>query len=130
MGMEQTLEGLKRQGRQALERVFGPDYMGRRATAESDFSADMREYSDICMGAVWGRSGLDLRTRRLITICILALQNRPEQVELHMQAALKGDCSMEEIKELVIHLSLYCGWPTAVGVNNIAERLLKNLGKT
>jgi 4-carboxymuconolactone decarboxylase len=128
MAMEKTLDALKQKGRDVLGRVFGTEHVQRREGSETSFSADMREYSDVCMGVVWGRPGLDLQTRRLLTITILAMQNRPRLVELHMEAALNDSCSPELLKELVMHLSLYCGWPTAVEVNNIAEQVLRSRG--
>ena len=72
-------------GREAYARVFGQKAQVVRA-APSAFARDLTEHGDYCMGAVWGRPGLDTRTRRFITMAIFAAQN-PEHAARLLSSA-------------------------------------------
>ncbi len=113
-------------GRTSMRRVFSNEYVQKRASSEGGFNEGFREYGDLCMGAVWGRPGLDLRTRRFVTMSVLAAQNRIQPLSLHLESALRSDCTVEELKELIIHLAFYCGIPTATAANQALESICKN----
>jgi alkylhydroperoxidase/carboxymuconolactone decarboxylase family protein YurZ len=112
-------------GREIGRRVFGDAVIEKRATTEGPSSREFREYGDLCMGMVWDRPTLNMRLRRFITMSMLIAQNRLDPLAIHMEAALNDGCTAEELKELVIHTSMYCGFPAAVEMNRIAEKLLK-----
>lgn len=65
-------------------------------------------------GDVWGREVIPLRQRSLMTLAFLIALNRPHELRLHLQAARRNGCSMEEIRELIIQAAVYCGAPAAV----------------
>jgi alkylhydroperoxidase/carboxymuconolactone decarboxylase family protein YurZ len=94
-------------------RVLGPDLPtpGPPATeAQAAFSAlASREI----WGGVWDRPGLDLRTRRVITMSVLVALGRPEGLLAHARGALADGMTAEQIGELVLHCALYCGAPAA-----------------
>jgi len=80
---------------------------------------------DHLFGDVWCRPGLDVPARRLITIGILAAQGQPDLLDVQFDAALaKGELDEDQVREVVIHLAHYVGWPLAAGVNNSTERVI------
>ena len=77
----------------------------------------------------WGqlaRPGLPRKTRSLLTLVLLAAQNRPDELEVHLGSAVRNGCSHEEIREALLHTAAYCGLPTARGAIKLAARVLQN----
>jgi 4-carboxymuconolactone decarboxylase len=76
-------------------------------------------------GEIWGRPGLPRHTRSLLTIAMLVVQNRPDELRMHIRAAKNNGVTMDEIKEVLLQSAIYCGLPTANAAFHIAaEELL------
>jgi 4-carboxymuconolactone decarboxylase len=64
--------------------------------------------------AVWDRSELSIRDRRLVTMGITAALGRDELFELQLIGALKnGELDETQIGEMILHIAYYLGWPLA-----------------
>jgi 4-carboxymuconolactone decarboxylase len=73
-------------------------------------------------GDVVSRPGLDLRTRQIATVAALtALGNAPVQLRAHIDMALNAGCTRDELKEVIIQMAVYAGFPAAL--NGMAEAL-------
>jgi len=80
---------------------------------------------DHLFGDVWCRPGLDVFQRRLMTIGVLAALGRTELLDVQFQSALdNGELTEDQVREVVVHLTHYVGWPLATGVNEAAERVI------
>jgi 4-carboxymuconolactone decarboxylase len=80
---------------------------------------------DHLFGDVWVRPGLELLERRLLTIGVLAALGRTELLDVQFQSALdNGELDEDQVREVVIHLTHYVGWPLATGVSEAAERVI------
>jgi 4-carboxymuconolactone decarboxylase len=86
-----------------------------------------RMLGEFCFGDVWSRDGLDLRTRRIITLTSLATQNRMVQLEGHIRSALEQGFERREILEVFTHLIAYGGFPTALSSIGIAMKVFDEL---
>ena len=64
-------------------------------------------------GTIWSRDGVSIKTRRFVTIALLAAQGRPRELAMHMRAALAHGCTAEELREVCMHVTCYCGFPAA-----------------
>lgn len=87
------------------------------------FSAEIDQFlSASCFGDVWARPGLDLKTRRLLTIAIVAALGRERQLRAHLAGALQDGISLEEIRETIVHVIPYAGFPAGLtGLELLAE---------
>ncbi|MCB2070280.1 MAG: carboxymuconolactone decarboxylase family protein, partial [Ottowia sp.] len=65
-------------------------------------------------GDVWQRPGLDLKTRSLITVAMLTALGKQHELKGHVRGALNNGVTPEELQEVLLHASIYCGVPTAV----------------
>jgi 4-carboxymuconolactone decarboxylase len=84
---------------------------------------------DHLFGKVWTRPGLSTAERRLVTIGVLAALGDPKLLEIQFRSALaNGELEPDQIRELVVHLAHYVGWPLATRVNEAAERVLGQSG--
>ena len=80
---------------------------------------------DHLFGAIWTREALGLRDRRMATIGVLAAQNLPGLLEVQFDAALeRGELTEEQLRELVLHLTHYVGWPLSTGMSGAAEKII------
>lgn len=109
--------------------MFGDDLVDQNYVRASEFQ---RPVQDWLAGAVWAdvwtREGLDRRTRSLATIAMLAALNRPDELEMHVTAAVVNGCTVADIQEILLHVAPYCGAPAALNAFRLAERVLRRVG--
>jgi 4-carboxymuconolactone decarboxylase len=80
---------------------------------------------DHLFGDVWTRGGLDTFQRRLLTIGVLGALGKTELLDVQFQSALdNGELTEGQVREVVIHLAHYVGWPLATGAHEAAERVI------
>ena len=107
----------------------------REITGESGAAVvqDLREVApdladwiiDFSYGDVMARPGLDRRTRQLATIAALtALGHAQPQLKVHMQGALNVGCKPQEIIEVILQMTVYCGFPAAINALTVAREVL------
>jgi len=68
---------------------------------------------EFAWGSIWAREGIPVKTRRFLAIALLASQNRAGELRMHLRAALAHDCTPQELQEVCIHVTCYCGFPAA-----------------
>jgi len=56
---------------------------------------------------------------------MLTALNRPNEVRLHVRGALNNGVTREEIQEVLLHTTVYCGVPAALESVHIAAEVLK-----
>ncbi|MEU3166641.1 carboxymuconolactone decarboxylase family protein [Streptosporangium sp. NPDC006930] len=74
---------------------------------------------------VWSRQGISNRDRRMLLIGLLVGQGMNEDVGLQLDTALRtGDLTPEELREIVVFLTHYAGWPRGGRLNDQVEELI------
>ncbi|EKO3404555.1 carboxymuconolactone decarboxylase family protein [Vibrio fluvialis] len=77
-----------------------------------DFARFTVEYP---FGDIYSREGLDLKSREIATVAALtALGNCTPQLKVHLNAALNVGCTEDELKEVILQMSVYAGFPAAL----------------
>src|SRR5579862_7821207 len=98
-------------------RALGTDLNADRHRYDAidpELSQDVHEYlTEACFG-IWARPGLDLRTRRLLTIAMLAALGRERQLRGHIAGALSQGIPREEVIETLLHVIPYAGFPAGL----------------
>lgn len=85
--------------------------LARRTALTTEFQAMITR---IAWGEIWGRPGLDERTRRLIVLAITCALGRWEEFALHVRAGLtQGGFTRDELKEVLMQAAIYAGVPAA-----------------
>lgn len=98
-------------GRALREQIFGAEGMKSLLEAD-DFTMPLQDaVTRICFGEVWSRPGLSLKIRSMLTIAMLVAQSRPAQLRNHVKGAIANGVSKEEIREILLHATLYAGLP-------------------
>ncbi len=91
-----------------------------------DVPCDFVAYTvDNLFGDVWCRPGLSVFERRLMTIGVLAALGKAELLDVQFHSALhNGELDEDQVREIVIHLTHYVGWPRATDISGSAERVI------
>ncbi|MFT3777848.1 MAG: 4-carboxymuconolactone decarboxylase [Ottowia sp.] len=96
-------------------RVMGDDFVDRALAGATAFTQPMQAcITRSAWGDVWQRPGLDLKTRSLITVAMLTALGRQHELKGHVRGALNNGATVDEIQEVLLHASVYCGVPCAV----------------
>jgi len=104
-------------------KVLGDEYVDRSLARGNDLTAPLqRMVTEWCWGEVWGRPGLDLRTRSAVNLAMLSALNRPNEVRLHVAGGLRNGLTRTEIQEIFLQVAVYCGVPAALeGMKAVVE---------
>ena len=114
-------------GMEVRREVLGDDHVDAAIRSTTDLTADFQSFiTRYAWGEVWARPGLDRRTRSCITLTALVAMNRPEELEMHLRAALRNGLTADEIREVLLQSAVYCGVPAANAAFVIARRVLED----
>ena len=78
-----------------------------------------------CWGEVWTRNAIPKKTRSLITIAMLAALKLPTELKAHVRGALRNGCTVEEIREVLLQATVYCGVPAGVEAFRAAKDVIE-----
>jgi 4-carboxymuconolactone decarboxylase len=79
---------------------------------------------------IWNRDGLTFRDRRLLLIGLLVGRGLHDVVGLQIEAALgNGELDADALREIVILLTHYAGWPDGAKLNSQVEELIARAAK-
>lgn len=108
--------------------VLGKDYVEKSIAGADDFNRPLQELvTEYCWGAVWGRDGLDRKTRSFLNLSMLSALNRPHELRMHIKGALANGLTREEICEVFLQVAIYCGVPAAVDSFRTARELFAEI---
>jgi 4-carboxymuconolactone decarboxylase len=92
-----------------------------------DFSPKLVSLTDdVLFGDIWARTELSPRDRSLITVAALITGGSTEQLPGHLERARQNGLTEAELKEVIIHLAFYAGWPKAMSAVQVAKRVFES----
>lgn len=113
-------------GMKVRREVLGDAHVDRATEAADEFTADFQQFiTRYAWGEVWTRTGLDRRTRSVITLTALAAGRHYDELAFHTRAALRNGLTPDEIKEVLLHTGVYCGVPVANSAFAVAQRVIR-----
>jgi 4-carboxymuconolactone decarboxylase len=103
--------------------VLGEDYVNGALQKATDFTRPLQDLvTRHAWGNTWQRDGLDLKTRSIVTVSMLVALGKMHELKIHVRGALNNGVTREELQEIFLHASVYCGFPAAVDAfRNAAE---------
>ena len=110
--------------------VLGEEYVDNAIKTADDFSRPLQELvTQYCWGEIWGRPGLDRKTRSLINLAMISALNRPHEVKMHIKGALNNGLTKDQIQEVFLQVAIYCGVPAAVDGFRLAREVFQELDR-
>ena len=106
--------------------VMGDDFVDRALAGATELTQPIQDHiSRAAWGDVWQRDGLDRKTRSLITVAMLTALGKQHELKGHVRGALNNGATPEEIREVLLHASIYCGVPAAVEAFRTAAEVVE-----
>lgn len=95
-----------------------------------DVCPDLAKYTiEFPFGDIYSREGLDLKSREIATVAALtAMGHCTPQLKVHVHAALNVGCTPEEVKETILQMAVYAGFPAALNGMFIVKEVLVERG--
>lgn len=100
-------------GLDTRRQVLGREYVDANLAESDDFMMSFQDaVTELAWGYSWSRPGLDRRSRVILTLGILAGLGRHQELGIYARGAVRNGITVDEIKEMLIHVTSYCGTPS------------------
>jgi 4-carboxymuconolactone decarboxylase len=124
----EALQTLFDQGIEIRRQVTGAAHVDRSWQNVPDFSRPMQEFATQAGWAmIWGRPGLDRRTRSLLNLAMLLALGKSTELGVHIRGAVANGCTETEIQETLLQAAGYAGFPAGMEGFRVAQRVLDEM---
>ena len=104
--------------------VLGAESVDAVLKSADDFFMPFQELTtQYCWGEIWGRPGLDRKTRSLINLAMISTLNRSNELKLHIKGAMNNGVTKEEMVEVFLQVAVYAGIPAGLESFRIAREV-------
>jgi 4-carboxymuconolactone decarboxylase len=105
--------------------LFGREAVEKRSNAFGEFGKPLQHIINAyAYGDVWSRSALPLAVKSLAMVAMMAAAGHTGELRVHLKGALKNGCRVQEIQEILLLVTLYCGIPAANEAHRVAAEVL------
>ncbi|TMS56869.1 4-carboxymuconolactone decarboxylase [Imbroritus primus] len=109
--------------------VLGAETVDAVLKSADDFFMPFQEFvTQYCWGEIWGRPGLDRKTRSLLNLAMIATLNRSSELKLHIKGALNNGVTKEEMVEVFLQVAVYAGVPAGLESFRLAREVFAQEG--
>ena len=105
--------------------ALGAEFVDKAIASADEFNRPLQELvTEYCWGAIWTREGLSRRVRSMLNLAMLTALNRPHELKMHVQGALRNGVTREEIREVLLQATIYAGVPAGVDAFRVAREAM------
>jgi 4-carboxymuconolactone decarboxylase len=109
------------QGIETRRAVLGDRHVDATLKNRNEFTDAFQDFiTRYAWGEIWNRPGLPKETRSMLTLAMMVALNRPDELRMHLNAALNVGVTREQIREVLLQSAIYCGLPAANSAFHIA----------
>jgi 4-carboxymuconolactone decarboxylase len=110
------------QGMKVRRAVLGDAHVDASLKNRNEFNEEFQDLiTRYAWGEIWTRPGLPRQTRSMLTLAMMVALNRPDELRMHLRAALNNGVTREEIREVLLQTAIYCGVPAANSAFHLAQ---------
>jgi 4-carboxymuconolactone decarboxylase len=118
------------QGMKVRRAVLGDAHVDASLKNRNEFNEEFQDLiTRYAWGEIWSRPGLPRQTRSMLTLAMMVALNRPDELRMHLRAALNSGVTREEIREVLLQTAVYCGVPAANSAFHLAQEVLEQQEK-
>lgn len=118
-------EDLFKRGLENRKQVVGAEYVEKNLAEADDFSRPFQEAMTAwCWGFGWDDKAIDLKTRSMLNLTMLAALGKMHEWEIHCRGAIKNGVTRDEIRAILHIIGIYCGVPQALECFRSARKVL------
>jgi 4-carboxymuconolactone decarboxylase len=120
-----NLEGFSKAGLATRRKYLGDKWLDAALDNMTEFSREWQKHAtNVVWAGSWTRGVLEKQELSLINLAMLAALNRMAEFELHFRVAVKSTkVPLEKLRELLVHIVVYCGAPVGVEMFAIAKKV-------
>ena len=108
--------------------VLGAEHVERTLSQADDFNTELQEVlNEYCWGKIWSGKGLERRQRSILNLGMLAALGRSHEFKLHFRGALNNGVTLSELKDVLLQITGYCGFPAGVESFRLAREVLNEM---
>jgi 4-carboxymuconolactone decarboxylase len=117
-------------GLKMRRKVLGDEWVDRALKTMTPFNEDFQELiTRYAWNEIWNRPGIKREVRRMIVLAQMVALGRWEEFRLHLRAALEsGDLDSDDVKEILLQSTIYCGVPAANSAFKEAREVIDAMG--
>jgi 4-carboxymuconolactone decarboxylase len=109
--------------------VLGDVHVDRAVAGTTEFTAPFQDLiTRYAWGDVWSRPGLSRVERSMITLAALVALRQSDELAMHVRAALRNGLTPAQLSEILLHLAVYAGVPSANHAYQVAQAVLAEEG--
>ncbi len=118
------------QGMKVRRDVLGDAHVDASLKDRNEFDEAFQDLiTRYAWGEIWSRPGLPRQTRSMLTLAMMVALNRPDELRMHLLAALNNGVTREEIREVLLQTAIYCGAPAANSAFHLAQEVFEQVEK-
>ena len=130
MKPDTTMKQLFHEGLKNRREVLGAEYVDRSINNANDFTMAFQHITtEWCWGYGWGDETLPRKTRSLLNLAMLTALHCSAEIKLHVRGAINNGVSVEEIKAILLHATIYSGIPAGLEAFKAANEVLVEMGQ-
>jgi 4-carboxymuconolactone decarboxylase len=93
-------------------RVLGDAWVDKSLKTRNAFNSEFQEQiTRHVWGDIWTRPGFDHRERRCMVLSMMIALRQWAEFRLHVRAGLSNGITKDDIKEIILQATVYCGAP-------------------
>jgi 4-carboxymuconolactone decarboxylase len=130
MKPDTTMKQLFDEGLKNRREVLGAEYVDRSISNANDFTMAFQHITtEWCWGYGWGDDTLPRKTRSMLNLAMLTALHCSAEIKLHVRGAINNGVSVEEIKAILLHATIYSGIPAGLEAFKAANEVLVEMGQ-
>jgi 4-carboxymuconolactone decarboxylase len=112
------------QGMKVRRAALGDAHVDKTLKDRNEFNEEFQDLiTRYAWGEIWTRPGLPKQTRSMITLAMIVALNRPDELRMHLLAAMNNGVTREQIQEVLLQTAIYCGVPAANSAFHLAQEV-------
>lgn len=112
-------------GLKTRREVLGDEYVDKSVNAATEYTFPMQELvTEYCWDTIWNRPGLDRRSRSILNLGMIAALGRKDELKLHVRGALRNGITKDELREIFMQITIYCGVPAGIDSFRTAQEVM------
>jgi 4-carboxymuconolactone decarboxylase len=118
-----THDAARPSGAEVRRQVLGAQYVDRTAQGDPFLAPFFEAGTEHIWGGLWNRPGLDLKYRSLVVVTTLAATGHHHELQTHLRGALNLGWTVDELREALLQMGGYAGFPAAVEALRVLSEL-------
>ena len=120
---------LYEKGLASRKKVLSSEYVDKAINKADSFNKEFQELiTKYCWGEIWTKTTLTDKQRSMNNLCMLSALNKWHEFSIHFRGAIKNGCTLQELKDVLLQITVYCGVPCGVEAFRHAREIIEEDG--